>query len=67
VEQLFALGDLTRHAVQAFGAGARHFAEVEALIAAVREALPHAGSVLVKGSRFMRMERVVRAIEEGGA
>lgn len=67
VEQLFALGDLTHHAVQAFGAGARHFSEVEALIAAVREALPRAGSVLVKGSRFMRMERVVRAIEEGGA
>ena len=32
------------------------------LQAAVREALPTVGSVLVKGSRFMKMEQVVEAL-----
>ena len=65
--RLYALGALTRHAVQSFGAGAEHFDAADALIAATRAALPTTGSVLVKGSRFMRMERVVRAIEEAAA
>jgi len=42
-------------------AGARAFADVEALLGALGEA-PPAASVLVKGSRFMRMERVVAAL-----
>ncbi len=67
VTRLYALGALTRHAVQSFGAGAEHFDAADALIAATRAALPTTGSVLVKGSRFMRMERVVRAIEEAAA
>ena len=35
---------------------------MQSLIAAVLDALPHTASVLVKGSRFMKMERVVEAI-----
>jgi UDP-N-acetylmuramyl pentapeptide synthase len=58
---------LSREAVAAFGSGARHFGEVEALIEAVRRHLGAGGAVLVKGSRFMRMERVVQAIAGGGA
>ena len=40
----------------------RHFADVAALNAAVVQALAQAESVLVKGSRFMKMERVVEAV-----
>jgi len=57
VSQLLALGEATRHAVEAFGEGARHFATVEDLLSEIE-----ANTVLVKGSRFMRMERIVSAL-----
>ena len=56
IESLFTLGE------QAAAMGGRHFAEVESLNAAVLAHLPQVASVLVKGSRFMKMERVVQAI-----
>ncbi len=64
IDQLFAIGVQSRRAAQTFGA-ARYFDSIDALIAALRGAL-HAGvSVLVKGSRFMHMERVVEALLNG--
>ena len=62
---LYALGAASREAASAFGAGARHFASPEELV----KALPAQATILVKGSRFMRMERVVAALtgETGGA
>lgn len=61
ITQLLTLGELTRAAANAF-AGARHCDSIEDLYAAVRAALPQMGSMLVKGSRFMRMERVVEMV-----
>lgn len=61
IDALFTLGDLSSAASASFGAG-RHFADIQTLQAAVLAALPGMGSVLVKGSRFMKMERVVEAI-----
>jgi UDP-N-acetylmuramoyl-tripeptide--D-alanyl-D-alanine ligase len=62
VESLWTAGPLCVHAAAAYGAAARHFEAVEALLAALPEA-PAAASVLVKGSRFMKMERVVAALK----
>ena len=61
IDSLFAIGPLTRETAQAFGAGAAHFDDIDGLIAALRPNLKEA-TVLIKGSRFMQMERVVQAL-----
>lgn len=61
IEKLFTLGAQSEKAASAFGP-ARHFSDMAELVVAVLAELPASGSVLVKGSRFMKMERVVQAI-----
>jgi UDP-N-acetylmuramoyl-tripeptide--D-alanyl-D-alanine ligase len=63
IEQLLALGEQAAHAARAFGAGARHFTRIEDLLAEVENALAPDVVVLVKGSRFMQMERIVKSFE----
>ncbi|HEY4664379.1 MAG TPA: UDP-N-acetylmuramoyl-tripeptide--D-alanyl-D-alanine ligase [Comamonas sp.] len=63
IETFFALGALMQHAVAAYGPGAQHFDDMAALIAAVQGRMAQTGSVLVKGSRSMKMEQVVQALE----
>ena len=53
------------HAARAYGPAARHFDSVDAMIAALDAAEPVAAA-LVKGSKFMRMPRVVQAVLQGG-
>ena len=59
IDSLCATGELMRGAVRAFGAGAEHFLEIDALVNAIKPRLTASTHVLVKGSRFMQMERVV--------
>lgn len=60
IEKMFALGSLSAGAVQEFGAGARHFESVEQLNAELDKEMDAQTTLLVKGSRFMKMERVVQ-------
>lgn len=62
IDRLLAIGELSSACVAAFGEGARHFATVQALISAAQAELQPRTTMLVKGSRFMRMERVVQAL-----
>ena len=59
IEGLFTLGELSRESATAFGAGAQHFAEMSELGAALLPRLAPGVTVLVKGSRFMGMERAI--------
>ncbi len=60
IERMFALGAMSAGAVSEFGAGAQHFADIEDLQTVLEKEMDAQTTVLVKGSRFMKMERVVR-------
>jgi UDP-N-acetylmuramoyl-tripeptide--D-alanyl-D-alanine ligase len=62
IERLYALGPLSKHAVDGFGAGACHFEDRQALINTLNAELENGLTVLVKGSRYMAMEKVVQAL-----
>jgi UDP-N-acetylmuramoyl-tripeptide--D-alanyl-D-alanine ligase len=59
IDSFCATGELMRGAVHAFGKGAEHFQEIDVLVNAIKPRLTAKTHVLVKGSRFMKMERVV--------
>jgi UDP-N-acetylmuramoyl-tripeptide--D-alanyl-D-alanine ligase len=64
VERLLAVGPDSARAAAAFGSGALHCQSQEELIELLRAELPAGASLLVKGSRSQRMERVVDALRE---
>jgi len=57
IEQVLVTGELARHMS---GASIRHFEQFDALLTAVDAAVTSTATVLIKGSRFMQMERVVQ-------
>jgi len=62
IERLLTVGTLTAECATAFGADAERFTSVDALAAHLAASAPPGATILVKGSRVMRMERVVAAL-----
>lgn len=66
IDMLFTLGVLSQSASSVYGANGQHFSEIDALINALYAELQHVDediTILVKGSRSAKMERVVTALE----
>jgi UDP-N-acetylmuramoyl-tripeptide--D-alanyl-D-alanine ligase len=63
LECMLTLGESSAEASRTFGRNAKHFSLIEDLLADLQSALAPDVTVLVKGSRFMKMERVVQALE----
>ncbi|HNV79618.1 MAG TPA: UDP-N-acetylmuramoyl-tripeptide--D-alanyl-D-alanine ligase [Thermomonas sp.] len=62
IARLFALGELSAHAVAAFGDGAQAFDSHDVLADALAAGLRPGVRVLVKGSRGSAMDRIVKAL-----
>jgi UDP-N-acetylmuramoyl-tripeptide--D-alanyl-D-alanine ligase len=65
VDRLYATGTASKYAVEKFGQGARHFEKIEDLLEALHREIEADVTLLVKGSRFMAMDRVVTSLMEG--
>ncbi len=63
IETLFTLGNLCQHSSLAFE-GAMHFNDMESLQQFVLKHIAEYKSLVVKGSRFMKMERLVETLRE---
>jgi UDP-N-acetylmuramoyl-tripeptide--D-alanyl-D-alanine ligase len=66
IKRLFALGPLSSRAVETFGSGGEWFADADSLIRRLQAELSPGVTVLIKGSRINRLERVVQALAGGG-
>ncbi|MDH5378497.1 MAG: UDP-N-acetylmuramoyl-tripeptide--D-alanyl-D-alanine ligase [Gammaproteobacteria bacterium] len=62
IDHLFCLGEKSKLACEVFGAGAKHYSELDKLVSELKSILEAGTTVLVKGSRGMRMERVLNEI-----
>jgi len=62
IDRIFTLGGFSEEATEAFGENGQHFEDVDELVNAIVPILSKDATVLVKGSRMMRMERVVQAL-----
>ncbi|MBS4095272.1 MAG: UDP-N-acetylmuramoyl-tripeptide--D-alanyl-D-alanine ligase, partial [Sulfuricella sp.] len=65
IDRLLALGELSIAAARSFGSGGQHFETIEDLLHEAENQLAPDVVMLVKGSRFMKMERVVISLEMG--
>jgi UDP-N-acetylmuramoyl-tripeptide--D-alanyl-D-alanine ligase len=67
VKRMFAVGPLSSRAVETFGPGGEWFADADSLTRRLQAELAPGVTVLIKGSRINRLERVVQALIGGGA
>lgn len=64
IDFLFALGEWSFAAVRGFGSGGSHAESINNLVEEFMRVVPPGTRVVVKGSRFMRMERFIESLEQ---
>jgi UDP-N-acetylmuramoyl-tripeptide--D-alanyl-D-alanine ligase len=62
IDFLFTYGELSADTAKGFGEGAYHFTEQEKLVSALKPFLQNNTTILIKGSRSMKMEKVVQQL-----
>jgi len=62
VDRLYTLGELSRASAEAFGEGGQHMNSHEQLAKLLSEEIASDVTILIKGSRAMRMEHLVNAL-----
>lgn len=67
IDCLLTLGEASRKAAESFGEGAQSFSEAAEIAIAANSRMGPEVTALVKGSRFMRMEKVVEKMEGEGS
>ena len=58
LDKLFTIGKWSKYTSDAYGQGAQHFDDMETLLETLEHCLDADVTVLIKGSRFMQMERI---------
>ncbi|NNE37877.1 MAG: UDP-N-acetylmuramoyl-tripeptide--D-alanyl-D-alanine ligase, partial [Gammaproteobacteria bacterium] len=66
IERLLTVGELSRLSHEEFGNGGEHFHSTDELLKQAVNELSGNVTILVKASRFMKMEHVVAGLREGG-
>ena len=66
VDRLYTLGELASRAAQAYGPAARHFDNHDAMVSELKTELKADVTLLVKGSRRSRMDKIVTALTLNG-
>jgi len=65
VTRLLTIGEASKHAADAFGENAETFTDKEELVSYIKKHQSDELGILVKGSRFMHMEKIVQSLIEG--
>lgn len=66
VSRLLTVGDSSRLAAQSFGCGARHFEDIDTLQQYLQQELKRDVTCLIKGSRFMQLDKLADQLAEEG-
>ncbi len=62
IDYLFTFGEMSAATTEAFGSNAQHFTNRDNLLTALQPHLKSSVTILVKGSRSMRMEKIVAGL-----
>lgn len=64
IDRILATGALSKNTVKTFGKGGQWYADIDSLVEELRRTATDDTNILIKGSRFMQMERIVEALIE---